>query len=665
MAKKEVVADVEPKKKKAAAYNSSHIDVRSGLSGIRTNAAMYLGSVDQHGIFKAVFELMDNAADEYLAGRNKLARLHVDTDGSYWVLDQGKGVPQGVKKIEVHVNGKNIVNKVATMQAIFGELHTSGKYRSEAYAVSVGTHGIGSKGTNATAEYFDVVTFYEGQWYAVGFKKGVVTSPVHKLKKAPKGPDGKALEKGTCVHFKPDPTIFSVKSFPLSMAVQWARIMSYLNPGFGVVITSKAGKQQFLSKRGPIEYVEKRIEELKCESLSKTVFEYKTDLADMVVSFTNCEGSQISGFTNGLSNKDGGTHVTSAVASLFDGLCAALVKAGKEKMVQVKVKAKKGEKAGKKLVFRSDDFKEGLVGLINAKLHKADFSSQDKSKLIDARMGKEYKELATKEAAAFFTKNLKLAIMLAERATRLAALKFNFSKDKKLVASLSAIKRKGMPIKYVPPNKATKIEDREIFLVEGDSAGGIAKEARLEFQGILPCKGKILNAIKAKGSKALSSEEVVHILAAIGFDAKAPDPYEKLLAGKLIFLADPDPDGWHINCLFLALFYKYLPELFTRGVIHIVRSPEFYAIHEGRVFMGAGQGALRKKMDAAGVPKRVAVNHIKGWGEIDANLLRLLAMDPKTRTLIRIDPLTMEDKKFEALMNEEVGARQDLMGITE
>lgn len=659
MATKEVAA----KSKKAALYNSSHIDVRAGLAGIRVNASMYLGSVDQYGIFKAVFELMDNVADEFMAGRNKLARLHIDKDGSYWVLDQGNGVPQGVKKLEVHVNGKNIVNKVSTMQAIFGELHTSGKYRSEAYAVSVGTHGIGSKGTNATAEYFDVVTFFEGQWYAVGFKKGVVTSPVHKLKKAPKGPDGKALTKGTCIHFKPDSKIFSAKSFPVSMAYQWARVMSYLNPGFGVVITTHNTKQTFLSKRGPIEYVETRIAELKCEQLNKTVFEYKTDLADMIVTFTNASDSHISGFTNGLTNKDGGTHVSSAVASMYDGLCAALIKAGKEKLVQVKAKAKKGEKASKKSVFRADDFKEGLVGLINAKLHKADFSSQDKSKLTDARMGKEYKDLATTAATKFFTDNPKLAVALAERAGRLAALKFNFSKDKKLVSSLNAIRKKGMPIKYVPPNKATKIADREIFLVEGDSAGGIAKEARFDFQGILPCKGKILNAIKAKGSKALSSEEVVHILAAIGFDAKAEDPYEKLQAGKLIFLADPDPDGWHINTLFLALFYRYLPELFTRGIIHIVRSPEFYAIHDGKVYMAAGQGALRKKMDSAGVPKRVAVNHIKGWGEIDANLLRLLAMDPKTRTLIRIDPLTMEDKKFEALMNEDVAARKELMGI--
>lgn len=659
------MAEKTKKKTKTDSYNSSHIDVRGGLSGVRTNASMYLGSTDAYGIFKMVFELMDNGADEFMAGRNKLVRLHIDKDGSYWVLDQGSGVPQGIKEVHMHVNGKDIVNKLPTMQAVFGELHTSGKYRSEAYKVSVGTHGIGSKGTNATSEFFDVATFYKGAWYGVEFKAGKVTKPVFKMKKAPKGPDGKQLKLGTCIHFKPDAKIFSVKSFPPSMAVEWAEIMSYLNPGFGIVISSPKGQKSFISKKGPIEYVTNRIGKLKAEQISPLVFEYKSDMADMVVAFTNCEGSEVKGFTNGLSNKEGGTHVQSAVASLYDGLCNALVKAGKEKLVFTKEKAKKGEKAGKKAVFRADDFKDGLVGLINAKLHKAEFTSQDKSKLSDLRMGKEYKELATTAATEFFKKHPKLAIMLAERAAKLANLKFNFSKSRKLVASLSALKKKGMPIKYVPPNKSTKVHDREIFIVEGESAGGGAKDARLPFQGVLPIKGKILNAIKAKGDKALESEEVVHILGAIGFDAKAKDPYEKLQTGKIICLADPDPDGWHINALLLGLFYKYLPDLYSRGMIYIAKAPEFYAIHDGNLYTADGAQELRSKLNKAKCPAKTAINHIKGWGEISATLIRILAMDPATRTLIQIKPLEAEDKKFELLMAEDVDARKQLLGIAQ
>lgn len=649
--------------KKPVAYDSSHIDVQGGLSGIRKNASMYLGSTDAHGVFLACRELLDNALDEHLAGRNKACRLHIDSDGSYWVLDQGTGIPQGIKEIHMHVNGKDVINKMPTMQAVFGELHSSGKYRTEAYKVSVGTHGIGSKGTNACAEFFDVVTFYKGKWYSVGFKAGKLTSPVKQLAKAPKGPDGTALKAGTCVHFKPDAKIFSAKSFPPSLAVEWAEIMAYLNPGFCIIISSAKSRKQFLSQKGPIEYVTTRIAKLKAEQITPVVFEYKTDLADMVVAFTNCEGSEVRGFTNGLSNTEGGTHVDSAVASLYNGLCDALIKAGKEKLVQTVVKAKRGEKGGKKPVFRATDFKEGLVGLCNAKLHKAEFASQNKAKLTDARMGKDYAALATAAALEFFKKHPKLAVMLAERAAKLASLKFNFAKSKKLVSELNLIKRKGMPIKYTPPNKSTKTAEREIFIVEGESAGGSAKDARLPFQGVLPLKGKPMNVIKAKGDKGLESEEIIHILGAIGFDPKATDPYEKLQAGKIILLADPDPDGRHINALLLGLFYRYLPELFSRGMVYVAKSPEFYSVHQGNLYTADGAQLLRSKMDKAKVPAKTPVNHIKGWGEISATMIRILAMDPKTRTLIKIKPLEDADIEFQKLMADDPEARKKLLGI--
>ena len=651
------------KEKKAVDYNSSHIDVQGGLSGIRRNASMYLGSTGVDGYFKAIGELLDNALDEYLAGRNKAVRLHIDDDGSYWVLDQGTGIPQGIKEVHMHVNGKDIVNKLPTMQAVFGELHTSGKYRSEAYAVSIGTHGIGSKGTNATSEYFDVVTFFKGSWYSVGFKKGKLTSPVEKLKKAPKGPDGTQLKLGTCIHFKPDPTIFSVKKFPQVMIQEWAELSSYLNPNFAIVVSNSNGKKQWLSKRGPIEYLEKTIEKLKAQQLTKVVFEHKSELADVVLSFTTAEGgSNVKGFTNGLANSEGGTHVDSAVSGLYQGLLNAVVKAGKEKLVYAK--PKKGEK-GKKTIFKASDFREGIVGLVNAKLHKAEYSSQNKAKLTDARMGKDYQTSVEEAATKFFAANMKVALQLVERAAKLAALKFNFAKSKKLVSELGALKRKGMPIKYVPPNKSAKPEDREIYIVEGESAGGPAKDARFPWQGILPIKGKIANAIKTKGDKALENDDVIHILAAIGFDVKAKDPYEKLNVGKIICLADPDPDGWHINCLLLGLFYKYLPEMFSRGMIYVASTPEFYAIHNGDLYLDNGAQALRKKMNAAGVPKSVKLAHIKGWGEIDPVLMRVLAMDPETRNLIRIDALTDADTHFEKLMADDTEARKQLLGIAE
>lgn len=644
------------KEKKAAEYSSSSIEIQGGLDGVRKNASMYMGSTGVDGVWKFVGELLDNGVDEHLAGRNKAVMLHVDSDGSYWVLDQGNGIPQGVKEVHMHVNGKDIVNKIPTMQAVFGELHTSGKYRSEAYKNSIGTHGIGSKGTNATSEFFTVNTYYKNQWYTVGFKKGKLVTQVTKLKKAPKGPDGKPLKGGTCIHCKPDPTIYSAKAFPPSMASEWAEITAYLNPGLGIVLSSAKGRKVYLSKKGPTEYVSNRVTKLKAEYLTDKVFEFKSDVGEVVVAFTNAEGSDVRGFTNGLSNKEGGTHVSSAVDGIYDGLCQALVKAGKERLVYAK--QKKGEK-GKRTIFKVSDLKEGLVGLVNAKLHKAEFSSQDKARLTDARMGKPFHELVVKDAIAFFTKHMKVAVSLAERAGKLAQLKTNFALSKKTLTELNKLKKKGMSTKYLPPSSG-KPHEREVFIVEGDSAGGPAKNARYPNQGILPIRGKIKNVIAAKGDKGLDSEDILNILAAIGYDPKASDPYSKLATGKIIYLADPDPDGHHINCLLLGLTYKFLPECFERGMVFVAKTPEYYAIHKGRMYTADGARALRQKMDKDKVPASVNPIHIKGWGEIDPAVMRVLAMNPETRTLIQIEPLKDSDVAFYNLMGESADSRRKL-----
>lgn len=631
--------------KKVIAYDSSHIDTLGGLEGIRKNPGMYLGSVDATGLFLASRELLDNALDEHFAGRNSAVWFHMDADGSYWVVDKGLGIPQGIKEVHMHVNGKDIINKVPTMQAVFGELHTSGKYRSDAYAVSIGTHGVGSKGTNATAEYFEVTTFFKKKWYAVGFKKGKLTTPVHQLKATPKGPDGKPLNGGTCIHFKPDPKIFTAKTFPPSMLAEWANVMAYLNPGFAIVASNSKTRKVFLSQKGPIEYVTTRITTLKAELLAEEIFEYKSDLADVVVSFTNHDTCDVRGFTSGLSNPDGGTHVSSVGTALFTGLVAALTK------------------FKKKSTFSQADFREGLVGLVNAKLHKATFSGQNKAKLVDERMGTTFCNELTKSTTAFFTKHKALALALHERATQLNALKTDFKKSKKLITALNKIRSKGMPTKYAPANKNIKIADRELFLVEGESAGGTVKKARLPWQAVLPLKGKVMNAVKAKGGKALESEEITHILGAIGFDPRAADPYEKLQVGKIIAFADPDPDGYHINVLLLTLFYRYLPKLFDLGMVYVAVTPEFYAQVKGEVFFGPTLSSVQVKLKAAKMPASTPIHHIKGWGEISAQLLRMLALDPSTRTLIQIKPITGEDAEFDRLMNDDVDYRRNLLGI--
>jgi len=945
---------------------------------------MYLGGVDASGVWLCSRELLDNGLDEHLAGRNDGVHLHVDTDGSYWVTDNGQGVPQGTKKFTTVVNGKEVPNTMPTMQAVFGEMHTSGKYRSEAYAVSVGcftgdtivhlgdgdgpphtmdtlykhwqerqqpicsmawdtqsdgitfseishiqlskytrdlvrvtlqsgdkitctpdhpffvrkelgltkveakdllpgtrlistcehffphsvasvepflteepvpvygltmdtyhsyfvgpgvlvanTHGVGAKGTNATSEFFDVFTNYKGKWYTVGFKKGLLTTPVKECK-APSGPDGKRVQKGTVIHFKPDATIFTAKSFPASMAIEWAEIMSYLNPGFSITISSAKGRKVFLSKKGPTEYVETRMIKLRAEG-ERVMFDHRSDLADVVVAFSNYDGCDVRGFTNGLNNAQGGKHVDSITGALYAGLKPF-----------IKVKKVQGKPVP---AFREADLKEGLVGLVNAKLHKAQFSSQDKAKLTDDRVGKDFEIELTKVTTKFFKDNKALAQRIADRATKMNELKTQFTMSKKAAADLNKVKRLGLPAKYAAYDPKTKIHDRELFLTEGDSATGKLKEAREAYQAISPLRGKILIVLKPTKKKTpLYSEEVINILAAIGYDPKAADPYSKLTIGKIICLADPDPDGpfigdtkiriqvpewtpensdkvweselridslvtevqrkgakfevpvwsgakeiWapataelvrnvdtlvaleiagtkykvsedhkflchantnamkgretiespfndlvyvaaknlhigdrvflpalngsrkpaeadkgtklgyapvskmriqklsepvpvycltvtgfhnfilpsgivssncHINSLLLALFYKYLPDLFKRGMVYVSAIPEFYSIHKGQLVTGDTVSVMKNKLTKLKAPASVQVNHLKGWGEAPKNLLKILACDPSTRRLIRISAIEKEDTvEFVKLMDEDVSFRRKMFGL--
>ena len=817
-------------KSKTPVYDSTSIDTLRFPYDVRANPGVYLGSVDAAGVWVAVREPLDNVVDEFLAGRGSNVHLHVDADGSYWVADDATGIPQGIKKHVAHINGKDIEVKTPTMQAIFGELHTSGKYRSEAYKVSRGTHGIGVKGTNATAEYFEAWTYYKGKWYSLRFEGGVLKRKVAECK-APKLWDKTVAKLGTVIHFKPDPKIFTAKSFPASVAVEWAELAAYLTPGFTVRISSPKGEREFFSKTGPTEYVQKMMEKAKVEG-ERLMFQYKSELADVIVAFTNFDGFAVKGFTNGLSQSSGGKHVESVSGALY----AALKPWIKTKKTKIDGKVKEVP------AFREADLREGMLGIVNMYLHKATYSSQDKGKLTDDRAGAPFEAMLEVEASKFFASNKALAQRLADQATKMNELKTKFTLSKKAASKLKVLKRGGLPPKFASWDPRTKIADRELFIVEGDSAGGTVKEARFPYQGVLPLKGKIMNALKDVSGKTLESDEILNILAAIGFDVDATDPYARLQVGKIVCLADPDPDGpfvgetmithrapavdgydggpvqqrpiqhlaevcvdfevpvwtgtnqvwapatarmernvdilvaleiagtkykvsedhkWlvhgntpamykrahtvsrfdglvfvrsadlkigdrvflpasnasrkpseadkltglgfapvskmriqklsepvpvycltvpkhhsfilpsgivssncHINSLLLSLFYRYLPDLYERGMIYVANSPEFYAKHASAIIIGDTVSMVQERLKKAGAPASVDVRHIKGWGEIKAPLMRMLAMDPQTRRLIKIKAIEIEDRTdFVRLMNDDVEYRRDMLGL--
>lgn len=609
-------------------YDSKSIETLQFPENVRRNPSMYIGGTDAHGLFVILRELADNSVDEYHAGRNKSVAIKIDSDGSYWVKDEGSGIPQGEKIFKVAVNGKTLKSRMPTMQAVFGVMHTSGKFHSDAYKVSIGSHGVGVKGTNATSEYLEAYTCFKGQWYKVGFKKGVLCTPVQKTK-APADVFGSGkLKKGTLVHYKPDSKIFSVKSFPPSMLVEWAQMQAYLNPGLALSVNIKGKQKTFFTKVGPKAYIEKQLVALKAEA-EPDMFEFSNELASAAVSFSNADGFMLRGYTNGLANSQGGKHV--------DSVAAALYKA---------VQAYKGAKQE----FSAADFRDGMVGIVNAKLHKAAFSSQDKAKLTDDRMGKDFEEMVFAVAKKFFASNKAMAKRLCDRASKINELKTKFKASKAVATELNKVKRLGLPPNYAPAHRSVPIAERELFVVEGDSAAGGLRKVRQRHQALLPLRGKILNCIKAKGDKALLSQAVLSILGAIGFDPKQADPLKKLQIGKIIFLADADPDGSHINCLLHVLIARYLPGMYDQGMVYVADMPEFYSIVKDQIFTGDTLSEVQSKLKKAKLKGDVL--HAKGWGEVDPQVLKILAVD-SSRRLIKINPLTDEDKtKFFGLMGK-------------
>ena len=635
-------------------YSSNDIQTLRFPDSLRMNPGVYIGAVDSDGYWLVVRECLDNGLDEFLAGRNTGVALVEAEDGSYYVYDQGFGIPQGTKTFEVNVNGETITSKMPVMQAVFSELHTSGKYRSDAYKTSVGcfvgetkvklldgteptfeelynrwqkdqspipvytwdvekdqaafsnishvqltkytdelvdvtldsgkiirctpnhpfyvrtirgikkvhaekltpdmslvsmrvdtdesncktieevksfvdnynhrivsvkrvkldkpvpvydltvdgthtyiigevtvcnSHGMGVKATNALSEFFTATTCYKGRWYTIGFERGVLTQPL-KQTAAPKF-QGKTLKKGTLIHLKHDNKIFkNDKRLDFERAKSWAEITTYLNPGFTVVIKDKDGNTfKYKSQEGAKEFVQKILTDLKAQA-EPEVFEFKNELADVVVSFSSAEGCNVRGYTNGLFNSDGGKHVDSVVNALFSA-CKPFAKA--------------------KQTLSLYDFKEGLVGIVNMHLHKAEFSSQDKLKLTDNRAGAEFQSVLEKHASAFFKKNKVLAQKLCERASKLSELRNQFKASKKMITALNAAKKKGMPAKYAPFDSRSKLEDRELLIVEGDSAAGGLREVRYSYQSLMPLRGKIANCFHQDTEILLADNSVKKI----------------------------------------------------------------------------------------------------------------------------------------------------------
>jgi DNA gyrase/topoisomerase IV subunit B len=610
-------------------------DIKSvqGLQAIRKTPGMYIGTTDSDGLWTIVREPLDNVIDEALVGRAKTCGLVALKDGSYVVYDDGQGIPVDEITIRDGVSGK--AHRVSAFRAAVGVVHSGGKsQQSKAYKNSRGVHGVGIKATNAMSSKFQAWTCRNGKWWTTTYQSGVLKTDVTQSK-APNIKGAGPFKRGTVVQFVPDTSVFTERKLSLSPTHvdNWAVLSSTFTPGLTIHVDIPKLKKTYASDAG----TSKLLKRMTKGHNSLGSFSYSSPLVDVAFAFTDADKIGIEFYTNGLLNSDGGNHQDSTYEALHRA---------------IETYAKRGQS------FTRAELKDGLIGVVNVKLAAPKFHSQTKSKLTDERAQKPLKDELQSALEKFFRKNKAIAIKVLERASKLNALKAKFRFSKRALTEINKRARSGFPPKFSPALKV-KPEDRELFLVEGQSAGGMALRGALQNQEILQLKGKILNTMRASVEDAFSSEAILDIFVCIGIKPNVDKPEEHLRVGRVCLLADPDHDGGHINCLLLSLLYKYAPMLFDSGKVYIVLAPEFMTTSKkGEHQFYETLAEAQKKC-----PKGQDIQHIKGYGEMEADALHHIAFNPKTRRMVRVAPIENSGEEFELLMAEDTEYRKKLLEL--
>lgn len=616
--------------RKNSKYSEDDIQVLGAIEGIRKRPTMYIGSTDSHGVFHIFKEVVDNAVDEFLAGRN--SAVYISTDGiSVSVGDDGQGIPTGIHK----------KTKRPTIETVFTENHAGGKFSDSAYDTSIGTHGVGITATNAMSEELEVWSQYTGAWQHISFKCGKVKQELHKSKPPTVG---KAKPSGTIVRYSPDFSIFD-KGAKLSIPLvkTWAEMTAYLNAGLKIEFFNENTEEHFVFKfkNGLDDLLDHLLKESENKQAGRIHINSKE--FDLAISFLESDTYYSNSFyTNTSENSRGGSHEKLLWSSLLQIY-------------------KEHDDSNE---FEEIDVQKGLISIFNVKLNQPRFSSQTKERLNDSRVN-DYSKSLLAELKKFFKKQTELLERLIERAAAHYEVRTKSAIDKDLARKLKQSSKSGtlLPGKLVSAPKC-KPEDRELFLVEGDSAGGSSIPARISVhtQEILKLKGKPINAARVETERYSANAEVFGILLALGYKPDAPDPYEELrVKNKIIFLTDPDVDGAHIALLLLVLLAQILPKLFKKRLVYVVDSPEYMTTVKNKRYYGNTKQELLKQLPKGSNPD---IQHIKGWGEVSPQIMREVAFDPKTRKLICITAKKAEKiAEFLSLMSDDGPARKKLLGI--
>lgn len=615
-------------------YGASQIQVLEGLEAVRKRPSMYIGSISGRGLHHLVYEVIDNSIDEALAGYCSLIEVVIHHDNSITVKDNGRGIP-----VDMHKVGKPAVEVVMTI------LHAGGKFGDGGYKVSGGLHGVGVSCVNALSEHMEVEVRRGGKVYGIEFARGKTVVPLYEK--------GTIEETGTTVHFKPDAEIFTELVYSYETLRIRIRELAFLNKGVKIILSDeRSGKTEtFHYEGGIIEFV-RYVDENKDKINEEPIYIEgikENNIVEVAIQYCDTYNENIFTFVNNINTEEGGTHLS--------GFKQALTRTINDYARKIGTLKENDDN------LSGDDVREGITAVISIKVPEPQFEGQTKTKLGNSEIRPIVDNMVSEGLAEFFEENPAVAKKIVEKSIISARARLAARKARELTRRKNALEISSLPGKLADCQSKDAAET-EIYLVEGDSAGGSAKQGRdRRFQAILPLRGKILNVEKARLDKILSSEEIRNMITAFGCGIGEEFDINKARYGKIIIMTDADVDGAHIRTLLLTFFYRYMQPLIKEGHVFIAQPP-LYLVRKGQKHMYAySDDELQKVLDEVGRDNNPYVQRYKGLGEMNPEQLWETTMNPEARTVLQVhlEDAAEADAIFSVLMGDKVEPRRQFI----
>ena len=628
-------------------YSASSIQVLEGLEAVRKRPAMYIGDIGEKGLHHLVYEVVDNSIDEALAGYCNDIKVTIHEDNSIEVQDNGRGIPVDIHEKE----GKSALEVVLTV------LHAGGKFDKGSYKVSGGLHGVGVSCVNALSTLLKATVHRDGKIYTQEFSRGVPTTELQTI--------GTTDKTGTTVLFKPDDTIFTSTEYQFKILATRLRELAFLNAGITLTLTDERQRDEagvaltetYYSEKGLEEFVKyiDRSKEHLIEDVIHIITEKQGIPVEVAMTYNTSYNENVYSYVNNINTIEGGTHL----AGFRRGLTRTLKKYATDSKLLDKVKVE----------ITGDDFREGLTAVVSIKVAEPQFEGQTKTKLGNNEVMGAVDVAVSEALEIYLEEHPKEAKIIVDKVILAATARQAARKAREMVQRKSPLSGGGLPGKLADCSSKDPILS-ELFLVEGDSAGGTAKQGRdREFQAILPLRGKILNVERARLDRALSNAEIQAMITAFGTGIGDDFDLEKARYHKIVLMADADVDGQHITTLLLTLLFRFMRPLIEAGYVYLAQPPLYRikwsnAPHD-YVFSDAerDEALARGQAKNQRLPKDNGIQRYKGLGEMDYTELWDTTMDPQRRTLLQVkmEDAAAADQIFSVLMGEDVEARRDFI----